>query len=213
VRAVPIDGPHRVSALVGETREPLETRSDASLLRELARTGGDDPFQVLVQRYRDRVFRLIASVLGPGRESDVEEVAQELFLKVFRKVDLFRGDSEFSTWLFRIARNLAVDRRRQPSFLRPLVGDRDLDSLPAPNRSSNPELLAAAEERRGRVLERIAGLPEPQRTVVYLHYWLDSEIAEIAQMLDMNTQTVKSHLFRARRRLARDMGDLGADHD
>lgn len=210
-RAVPIEASHRAWASAGD-REAVEARSDESLLRDLERTGGDDVFDVLVRRYRDKVFRLVASVLGPGRGSEVEDVVQEVFVQVFRKLGTFRRESVFSTWLFRIAKNHAIDRLRDPRFRRPHVGEADLRSLPAPERSSDPERLAQAEERRVAMLTQIAALPEPQRTVVYLRYWMDSEIAEIAELLEMNSQTVKSHLFRARRRLARDIEGMGT-HD
>ena len=70
----------------GGTAEPHRARSNASLVRELVRTGDDDLFAVLVQRYKERVFRLAASVLGPGHEGEAEDLVQEVFVLVYRKI-------------------------------------------------------------------------------------------------------------------------------
>lgn len=201
--AVPIDCLSRAVALTGRMGESLEARSDSSLVRDLVRSWDDDLFHVLVQRYKDRVFRLAASVLGPGNAAEAEDVAQEVFVLVYRKIETFRHDSDFSTWLFRMTKNRALDRRRQARLRHPHVGDEAVRSVPAPGRSNDPEQVAAAGELRARVLGQIEQLPDPERTVVYLHYWMGNGVADIGELLAMNVQTVKSHLFRARRRLAR----------
>jgi RNA polymerase sigma-70 factor (ECF subfamily) len=198
--------------LGGRKGDLLEARSNESLSREWVRTGDDDLFHVLVQRYRNRVFRLVASVLGPGNEAESEDVAQEVFVLVYRKIDTYRHDCNFSTWLFRVAKNRALDRRRQARLRHPHVGDDELRSIPAPGRSNDPELAAMAAERRASIVEQIERLPDPQRTVIYLYYWMGSGVADIARLLEMKVQTVKSHLHRARRRLAREMDCSRSDH-
>jgi RNA polymerase sigma-70 factor (ECF subfamily) len=175
---------------------------DASLVRELQRTGDDDLFRALVQRHKQRVFRLAAAVLGPGREAEAEDLTQEAFLLVFRKLDSFRGDSAFSTWLLRLTRNLAIDRRRRADLRRPHVSDDELAKLPAVGADANPEQAAAVGQQHERLLRGLERLPEPQRTVVHLYYWLGSPVAEIGALLDLKREAVKSHLHRARRRLA-----------
>jgi RNA polymerase sigma-70 factor (ECF subfamily) len=175
---------------------------DASLVRELQRTGDDELFRILVQRHKRRVFRVAAAVLGPGREAEAEDLTQEAFLLAFRKLGSFRGDSAFSTWLLRVTRNLAIDRRRRADLRQPHVSEDELATLPAVGAGTNPEERAAASEQRERVLRQLALLPEPQRTAVYLHYWLDSPVAEMAELLELKPETVKSHLHRARQRLA-----------
>jgi RNA polymerase sigma-70 factor (ECF subfamily) len=195
----------RAVTLAGRKGEQLEARSNESLVRDLVRTWDDDLFHVLVQRYRDRVFRLAASVLGPDNVAEAEDVAQEVFVLVYRKIDTFRHDSDFSTWLFRMTKNRAFDRRRQARLRHPHVGDDAMRSMPAPATSSDPELVAVAGERRAGILRQIEQLPDPQRTVVYLYYWMENGVADIADLLGMKVQTVKSHLHRARRRLAREL--------
>lgn len=207
-----IDSLTRTVALAGRKREHLEARSDESLVRELVRAWDDDLFRILVQRYKDRVFRLAASVLGPGRAAEAEDVAQEVFLLVYRKIDTFRHDSGFATWLYRTARNRALDHRQQPRLRYPHVGDDEIQSLPAAGRCNDPERVAVDRERRARILGQIERLPDPQRTIVHLYYWMGSSVAGIAELLEMKTETVKSHLHRARRGLAQRLKRAGVGH-
>ena len=93
-----------------------------------------------------------------------------------------------------------------------MTSDEVLASLKAPESSSNPERIAIADERRARVLDRLEQLPEAQRTAVYLHYWMGAGVKEIAGLLEMKVDTVKSNLLRARQRLARELaGEVSAD--
>lgn len=81
--------------------------------------------------------------------------------------------------------------------------------MPSESRTFDPEEVAAAEERRAAVLEQVNRLPALQRTIVYLYYWMGSGVTDIAELLDMNVQTVKSHLHRAGRRLAIELEAMG----
>lgn len=185
--------------------EAASRADDASLVRELQRTGDDELFRILVQRHKRRVFRVAVAVLGPGREAEAEDLTQETFLLAFRKLGSFRGDSAFSTWLLRVTRHLAIDRRRRADLRRPHVSEDELARLPAVGVGANPEETAAASEQRERLLRQLERLPEPGRTAVYLHYWLGSPVAEIAELLELKPETVKSHLYRARQRLASEL--------
>jgi RNA polymerase sigma-70 factor (ECF subfamily) len=187
---------------VRERSTTLLTSDDATLVRELLRTGGEDLFAELVSRHKERVFRLAVSILGPGHEDEAEDLTQEVFLQVFRKLATFRQECAFSTWLYRMTRNAAIDRRRRARFRHPHVDEAVLQSLQTKDELSDPEQRATSSERRKQVLAHLERLPEPQRSVVYLHYWLGSPIAEIAGLLELNRETVKSHLHRARKRLA-----------
>jgi RNA polymerase sigma-70 factor (ECF subfamily) len=178
---------------------------DASLVRELQRTGDDELFSILVQRHKHRVFRVAVAVLGPGHEAEAEDLTQEAFLLAFRKLGSFRGDSAFSTWLLRVTRHLAIDRRRRADLRRPHVSEDALAKLPAVGAGTNPEETAAVSEQREWLRRQIELLPEPQRTVVHLHYWLGTPVAGIAELLELKPETVKSHLYRARQRLASEL--------
>ena len=176
---------------------------DEELLRRYLATGADHLFAILVRRHKERVFLLALSVLGPSFPGEAEEVVQEVFLTVHRDLKQFRFDSRFSTWLYRIAFNRSIDWRRKPRLKFHHSGESTLRSQASPRRS--PLRKASDHERDDRILKCVERLPEPARSVVFLHYWLDQSVAEIAECLDLNASTVKSHLFRARKLLGRSL--------
>lgn len=198
------------TAQAGKAGEGDRRAGESSLPGINAGSLGDDQFAVLVRRYKDRVVRLAASILGPAHTCEAEDLAQEVFILVYRKYDSFRHDSNFATWLYRVTRNRALDRRRLARYRRPHVGEEGLDALPAPG--VDPERRTVVKERRAAVLRHLEHLPETQRMVVHLHYWTGFGIKEIASLLEMKVDTVKSHLFRARKRLAGELaGEVSAD--
>ncbi len=85
---------------------------DLELVYRCCRDDDRDAFKSLVEKYQDRVLRLVASILGPHADLDAEEVTQDVFLRIYRKLDQFRGESQFSSWLYRVAYNAALDHRR-----------------------------------------------------------------------------------------------------
>jgi RNA polymerase sigma-70 factor, ECF subfamily len=153
-----------------------------------------ESFEDLVRRYQERVFRLAISVLGPGREADAEEVSQDAFLRAYRALATFRGDASFATWIYRIAYNTALNRRKSLQSRRE-DPERDHPSAISP-------LADAIQGQRRRVLqEAMEELPDIYRTSLRLHYWLGSSIDEIAEYLGVAPGTVKSYLHRGRARL------------
>jgi RNA polymerase sigma factor (sigma-70 family) len=175
--------------------------ADADLIRRLRETGSHECFAALVERYRGRVFRLAVSILGPGGVAEAEDVTQETFVLVHRRLHTFRSESRFCTWLYRLAYRRAVDYRRQARFRLPHVADEALESLPGGGPSSLEQLLAT--ERDAQLVAAVAALGDPHRSAVYLHYWLGESIDSIAELLQVRPGTVKSYLHRSRKRLAR----------
>jgi len=156
-------------------------------------------FERLVERHRDSVFRVALSVLGPGRARYAEDVAQDVFVHVYRNVAAFEGRSRFSTWLYRIAYNRAVDYRRS------LRADLESDAVPDVADDGAP-----ADLLKSRALAACLGrLPETQRSVVHLHYWFGHTVPEIATTLGVQPGTVKAWLFRARHSIARCLAAKG----
>jgi RNA polymerase sigma-70 factor (ECF subfamily) len=163
----------------------------------------DDAFEALVARYQSRVFRLVCGILGPEFVADAEDATQEIFLLAYRKMKSFRAESRFATWLYRLARNRAIDYRRHLTRASGLATGGDWDPENAPSRSATPYRSAERRER-ARILEaKVAQLSESQQVAIRLHYWLGCSIEEIAELLNSRPATIKSHLFRARRTLAR----------
>lgn len=171
--------------------------------------GYRDPqrFAALVTRYQTRVHRLVAGILGPAYSGEAEDATQEVFLLAYRKLDSFRGEAKVSTWLYRLAYNRAIDYRRRLDRRRDDIALSDEPApsgaaAAAPGRPSPLGELLRGES--GRDLRRqIETLRPKQRTAIHLHYWLGCTVAEIAELMDTKPATVKSHLFRARRLLAR----------
>ncbi|HVS63851.1 MAG TPA: sigma-70 family RNA polymerase sigma factor [Thermoanaerobaculia bacterium] len=151
-------------------------------------------FETLVRAHQEKVFRVALSVLGAHRRAEAEDVTQEVFLRLYRALPRFRAESLVSTWLYRVALHAAIDVRRQPRFRLPHVVHEE--TAAAETRPPDPLRTARLEAQ----LER---LPDLQRSIVRLHYWMGYTVTEIAEMTGRAEGTVKSDLHRARRRLAR----------
>ncbi|MBK8100077.1 MAG: sigma-70 family RNA polymerase sigma factor [Planctomycetes bacterium] len=164
--------------------------------------GSEQAFATLMARYQDRVFRLLSRYCRDPEEC--QDLAQDVFVKVFRKLHTFQQDSAFFTWLFRIAVNTATDylSRASRRRLRLVEDDAELDGQTGDRRGDNssteqPVLDAELAEVTRLVLAR---LPEKYRTILVLREYEDLSYTEMAQVLDCNLGTVESRLFRARQR-------------
>lgn len=158
--------------------------------------GDDEAFTALVERHRGAVFRLALSILGPGFAGDAEEVAQEVFLRVHHSLGGFRGDAQFGSWLYRITFNLAVNLKERVRYRAPHLSDEALAGVS----SLEPDPLERldASERRQIVDGCLADLPEVYQSALRLHYWMGHSISDIAVLLAVPDNTVKSYLHRAR---------------
>jgi RNA polymerase sigma-70 factor (ECF subfamily) len=173
--------------------------SDDALVARCRENDDERAFAELVHRYREPVFRLIASILGHGFEGDAEEVAQEVFVRVHASLGSFRSESKFSTWLYRIAFNHALNLKARVRYRAPHFSDDTLSAQPSSERGPLDQLVDA---RRNRVLlECVAALPEAYQAAVRLYYWMDASVAEVASVLGVPENTVKGYLHRARRHL------------
>jgi RNA polymerase sigma-70 factor (ECF subfamily) len=185
--------------------------SDEGLL--LAYRDGDSvAFKTLFGRYRGPLFNfLLRRVRDRGR---AEELYQDVWTKVIEQCGEFRGDSKFSTWLYTIARNRCVDHARRMKFRShaPLdVLGRDSDQ-PLMERVSNPgpstEELAAGGTLKERIARAVEELPEEQREVFLLRQLQGLGFREIAEVVDVPVNTVKSRMRYALERLQQQLGDL-----
>lgn len=188
-------------------RAPMrrEEPDDQELIERFLSHGAEECFEQLVDRYKNKVFRLAASVMGSGFSAEAEDIAQEVFIQVYRKLTTFRRDSRFSTWLYRIAYNRALERKRKARFRIPHQGEELLNAREAPREQADPVAFAEQRRRNRSVLKSLDDLDEPFRTAIYLHYWMNCSIAEIAEQLGTKPNTVKSYLFRGRQRLAQSL--------
>jgi len=168
-------------------------------------TGDQAAFALLVERYQDKVFRLACSVLGPFSEVNAEDVCQEIFIKLYKKMRLFSGKSSFRTWLYRLAYNMALDWRRRNKVRISEMSAADREALISEGNVDDPLESLLNRENKLFVARALEKLPELYRTMVYLHYWLETPVEEMAEELNLPEGTVKSYLFRARQYLRKIM--------
>jgi RNA polymerase sigma-70 factor (ECF subfamily) len=185
--------PHRYKGGVNE-----EVAPDAEILLLLHAGQDSRAFELLLERFQGKVFRLAMSyVRSPA---DAEDMTQEVLVRLWRALVFYDGRASFSTWIYAIARNACLSelrkRRSRPVALSEAVEPR-LAEGPMPAPASDLRLDCAT------LLET---LPETQRRVVRLFYLEDRSYEEVSILLDMPLNTVRSHLHRARRRLAHLLG-------
>jgi RNA polymerase sigma-70 factor (ECF subfamily) len=184
--------------------------TDEAALIQRCRAGDLAAFEPLVERYRQRVYRLAYNVLRDQEEA--WDVAQDAFIRAFQALPSFRGDSAFYTWLFRIVMNVARDRARQHAargraFGTERVDEADWDRALV-DQGTPPDAHATQIEERERIDRALATLSEPHRAIIMLSDLEGLSYREIAEVLDIPMGTVMSRLHNARRRLRDALGLL-----
>lgn len=179
-----------------------------------AREGSEAAFRTLVERFERPVFALILRMVHGAEQA--EDLAQETFVKAWKALGRFDAERKFSSWLFKIAHNSALDalRRRgeEPLSLDAPVGpEEEPRELPADPAAENPLRVALGREA-GRVLEEaLRELRPAYREILLLRFGEELAYEEIAEVTGLPLGTVKVHLFRARAELAKRMKALGLD--
>lgn len=170
------------------------------VLVERVQNGDKKAFNMLVQRYQNKVANLVSRYVPL---SDVSDVAQEAFIKAYRALDSFRGDSAFYTWLYRIAVNTAknyliAQGRRLPSTDIDVNDAENFENSSALKEISNPENLMLSDELKRIVFQTIESLPEDLRTAITLREIEGLSYEDIASIMECPVGTVRSRIFRAR---------------
>jgi RNA polymerase sigma-70 factor, ECF subfamily len=175
------------------------SETDQQLVQR-AQRGDLRAFDLLVLKYQGRIGALVSRYITDP--SEVEDVTQEAFIKAYRAIDKFRGDSAFYTWLYRIAANAAknhlVSRRRRPG------ADATIEDAELGQQAElladvgTPEAVAMGEELAAVVEEALAALPEELRAALTLREFEGLSYDDIAAVLDCPVGTVRSRIFRAR---------------
>ena len=192
--------------------EQAENISDKTLV-ERFRRGEEEAFSILVERYASRTYRVAYGVLG-NRE-DAEEVAQDVFVKIHKALADFRGESEFSTWLYRIAMNMAKNKYRwnksrgegvKVSIDAPLENDDDRRTLEVEDVERSPDDAHETSELMDSLVNELEKLPEVYRTPLVM--WNVEEVSyeDIAKALGCKVGTVKSRINRGRTILREKLG-------
>jgi RNA polymerase sigma-70 factor, ECF subfamily len=184
--------------------------TDDQTLVERCRRGDVAAFEPLVEKYRQRVWRLAFNVLRDREEA--WDVAQEAFIRAWQALPNFRGQSAFYTWLFRIVMNVAADRARQRSargraFGTERVPEEEWERVIA-DEGVTPEETATRLEERERITKALATLSQDHRAIIMLSDLEGLSYREIAEVLGIPMGTVMSRLHNARRRLRDALGPL-----
>ncbi len=185
---------------------------DEDRLVALARSGEVPAFEALVAEYEGRIYNMSYRMLGNAE--DARDAAQDTFLKAYSSLDRFRGDSSFSTWLYRIAKNACLDMLRKRgrgtvySLDEPLGTEDGEMERQLPGDLPDPEDAALDSEIREAVADAIAGLPPHHRAIIVLRDIEELTYEEIAEVLEVELGTVKSRLYRARAALSRSLAAL-----
>jgi RNA polymerase sigma-70 factor, ECF subfamily len=178
---------------------PPEVGSLDFELMERIGDGDHEAFRRLVERHQNAVIGTVAKMLGNA--SEAEDIAQQVFLRIWRNAKRYRPDAKFTTYLFTITRNLVFNETRRKSRKKEVSSDEREENTntlieASPDRQPDAELLQA--ELQQAVDDAIAALPEAQRMAVVLRRYEQLSYEEIAVVLKLSVSAVKSLLFRAR---------------
>jgi RNA polymerase sigma-70 factor (ECF subfamily) len=187
-----------------------ENDTDQQLVERVKR-GEKGAYDALVVRYQSRIINLISRFVR--NPSDAQDVAQEAFIKAYRALTSFRGDSAFYTWLYRIAVNtaknhLAVQSRRPVDNEQDYSEIEQFDADPALKDLDTPEHLLLTEEIQKTVIAAIEALPPDLRTAITLRELEGLSYEEIAAVMECPIGTVRSRIFRAREAIDTDLKPL-----
>jgi len=179
-----------------------DLRTDAEVVSAVV-AGDGAAFETLVHRYQRKIYNTVLRLTGDANES--EDLTQEVFLKLYRGLASFRGESSFSTYVYRVASNTAVDwlRKRGPQTLSLTDEYEDGESMEhaLPDPAPSPDEKMSLDERRRALSEAIAALPDHQRLVLVLREVDGLSYQEIASVTGIGEGTVKSRINRARKNL------------
>lgn len=180
----------------------INDKSLDNALIQRCKQGDIRAFNELVERYEKRVFNFAYRM--SGNYDDANDVSQEAFIRVFNSINTFRGDANFTTWLYRIVTNVYLDeRKKQKSHLHTSLEDyieleENTVTRQIEDGNPTPDRMVEAGERNDLMNNAIQQLPEYQRIMVILYHTQNKSYDEIAQIMKLPIGTVKSRLNRAR---------------
>lgn len=184
-----------------------EKRDRLTELALKAASNDESAFEELVYATERTVYNMALRACG-GDEHDASDLSQDIYIKLWRSLAGFRGDSSFNTWLFRIVQNAAADRARKAAKERTVSltvendgGEEGRDELDIEDTAPTPEAALMESEASASVMRALDSLTENHREIVILRYMDDFSVTEISDILNIDEGTVKSRLFRAREKL------------
>ncbi len=198
------------NALSSIEQRRLESRKEDSALIRQALTGDQKAFRRLRVKYYTPIFKLISRMIRNREE--VEDLTQEAFIKAFTSLASFNEEYSFSTWLYKIATNNAIDhvRKRKPqtfSINKPIESEESDYSFELQDTEPEPDQELIAAQRKKMLDEAMDSLPAKYRQVILMRHVDEKEYQEIAKTLKLPLGTVKAHIFRARELLYKQLRD------
>ena len=176
----------------------MNSDNEKELIRHI-KNGKPEAFSVLVHLHQDAVFSLIQQIVSSPE--DAEELTQDVFIKAFKKIGSFRGESAFATWLYRIACNTAISatRKRKWNFMN--LEDKALNNIPD---EVVDELLDRENDEKllQNITEAIQKLKPDEKALISLYYSQGKPVNEIAGITKFSPENVKVKLFRTRKKIA-----------
>jgi RNA polymerase sigma-70 factor (ECF subfamily) len=179
----------------------LHEQPDSQLVRRI-HSGDEAAFDELMRRYKRPVVNFVFRMLGNAEDAD--DIAQEVFVRVYQNLDTYQPDTKFSTWLFALARNAAIDRLRW----RARHPAESMESVPEIPTSSGTAEEVSAREIGGQIAAAVNKLPEDQRTALVLSEYQGMSCAEVAGVMRCSEKSVESRLYRAKQTLRRALRHL-----
>jgi RNA polymerase sigma-70 factor, ECF subfamily len=180
-------------------KDSNQTNEDFRLVRAF-KAGDRKAFEELVRRYQRQVANIIYLTLGSREE--VQDIAQEVFIRVYRSIEKFEFDASFFSWIYRITVNLCIDELRRKKIKRTLSLDFLAEGALETEKKSKDVILASDgvlnDEKREIILDALQRISEEHRQVIILREYEELSYAEIASFLGISIQAVKSRIFRAR---------------
>lgn len=177
--------------------------NELELIQQL-RAGDEGAFKSLVANYQDLVYNTALGIVQ--NSEDAQDVAQEVFIQVFRSIDQFKGDARLSTWIYRITTTKALDhirsrkRKKRFAFITSLFGPND-ELVHEPVDFQHPGVALDRKEQAALLFRMIDQLPENQKVAFTLHKTEELSYQEIADVMKLSVSAVESLLFRARQNL------------
>jgi RNA polymerase sigma factor (sigma-70 family) len=177
--------------------------NELELIQQL-RAGDEQAFKSLVTNYQDLVYNTALGIVQ--NSADAEDVAQEVFIQVYRSIDQFKGDARLSTWIYRITTTKALDhirsrkRKKRFAFITSLFGPND-ELVHEPVDFQHPGVALDRKEQAALLFQMINQLPENQKVAFTLHKTEELSYQEIADVMQLSVSAVESLLFRARQNL------------
>lgn len=177
-------------------------RSDVQLMLGV-KAGDEVSFELLLRKYRRPTVNFLYRMVRDS--ATAEDLAQEVFLRVYRARKEYAPNAKFTTWLFRIATNLALNslrdgrhRQQEISIDRPVdSGEEELPLIEVKDKAPGAEQRLIERDRAAMIRRAVDGLPEKQRAAVLLHKYMELDYSEIAKVLECSESALKSLLFRA----------------